>query len=334
MNKLKANSFLIKEVNSNIIREAIKKNPASTKPQIAKITKLTTVTVGTILNELLKRNEVVEISNSESTGGRPAKKYSYNNELIHCLILFPFEKDDKIFINITVSNLGNENLYKESREMEQINITVLKSIVSEFKTKYSKIKIAGFGNRGVNANDKIIFSNHKDLEGLNLSKELELPVIVENDVNAAALGFQKRKQIFQNKNMVYLFFPETSPPGSAIIINNKLYKGNRNYAGEIVNIPGFEWNRDVYNNYEQFTDNLIKIIEIISAIINPEFFILNGYKITDKHFQYVKKSCEDIMTPYILPDIFQSKNFFEDMELGLKEIAVNHILPNLILTKE
>ena len=61
MEKLNGNTVLIKEVNINIVREALKKNSSVTKPQIAKETGLTSATVGTILNDLLEKNEILEL---------------------------------------------------------------------------------------------------------------------------------------------------------------------------------------------------------------------------------------------------------------------------------
>ena len=334
MKNLNGNTLLIKEVNINIIREAVRGKTSVTKPQIAKETGLTTVTVGTILNELLEANEILEVSQAKSTGGRPPKEYRYNFDLFNCLTIFPFEKDSETYISITISNLGKNELYNEIRKVEKIDLETLKSMVSYFLKEYPKIKVVGFGNTGINAGDEIIFSDYKDLTGLNLAKELEIPVVIENDVNSAAIGFHKRKELSSEENLVYLFFPETYPPGSAILINNELYRGNRNCAGEIASIKRIKWDNEVYNNFDRFCKNSVEIIEILAAILNPDTCIFSGNFITEEHINEIRKLCNETLDASFVPEIFLTKNFIDDIKSGLKELSINKIFPQTILTRK
>ena len=53
MEKINGNSLLMKEVNINILRNALRKEKYFTKQKLAEITGLSIVTVGTILNQFL-----------------------------------------------------------------------------------------------------------------------------------------------------------------------------------------------------------------------------------------------------------------------------------------
>lgn len=333
MEKLNGSSILIKEVNVNIVREAIKNNNFATKPQIAKETGLTTATVGTILNELLEINEILEINKGKSSGGRPAKEYAYNFDFFHCLIMFPFEKDNLTYMHISILNLGENSLYEEERVINTIELTSIKEIVEEMIIKFPKIKIVGFGNAGTNEGDLITFSDYSSLKGLNLTEELSIPVVIENDVNSAAIGFNKRKGFNKNPSTAYIFFPESYPPGSALLIDNKLYKGYRNCAGEIVNIKYFEWNKEIYNDFEVFCKNVSSLIEVMSAILNPNCFILSGNFLTKEHIIEINKLCSQELPKTLESEIYLTKNYTNDLILGLKELCVNRIFPQTILTR-
>lgn len=333
MEKLNGNTILIKEVNISIVREAIKNNSIVTKPMLAKETGLTSATVGTILNELLEKNEIVEANHGKSTGGRPPKEYSYNFDFFHCLIIFPFEKNNNTYLNICVSNLGETYLYSEERKIEKVNLQSIKNIINEFKEKFPKIEVVGFGNAGTNQGDLITFSDYTELEGLNLSKELSIPIVIENDVNSAAIGFNKRKGGSENPSTVYIFFPESYPPGSALLIDNKLYKGFRNCAGEITNIKHILWNKNIYTNFEEFCKNTTELIQIMSSVLNPNAFILSGNFLTEKHIEKISDLCSNSMPQTLVSEIFLTRNYSKDLILGLKELCINRIFPQIILTR-
>ncbi|MBP9596273.1 MAG: ROK family protein [Fusobacteriaceae bacterium] len=333
MEKLNGNTVLIKEVNINIVREALKKNSSVTKPQIAKETGLTSATVGTILNDLLEKNEILELNHGKSTGGRPPKEYSYNFDYFHCLILFPFEKNNLTYMHICISNLGETNLYEEERVLSNIDLSCIKSIVNEMIVKFPKIKVVGFGNAGTNEEDLITFSDYSLLEGLNLTEELSISVVIENDVNSAAIGFNKRKGFNENPSTVYIFFPESYPPGSALLIDNKLYKGYKNCAGEIANIKYIEWNKDIYNNFEEFCKNSSNLIEIMSAVLNPDCFILSGNFLTKEHINEISKICSKSLPKTLMAEVYLTKNYTNDLILGLKELCINRVFPQTILTR-
>lgn len=333
MKKLSGNTVLIKEVNVNIIREAIKNKSVITKPQIAKETGLTTATVGTILNELLAKNEIIEINDGKSNGGRPAKEYSYNSDLVNFLIIFPFERKNSTFLSISVTNLGKNSLYREDKIVDKIDLDTIKSIVDNMKNKFPKIEVVGFGNTGTNEGDIITFSDYSDIEGLNLAENLSIPVVIENDVNSAAIGFNKRKGLNENSSTVYIFFPESYPPGSAILINGVLYKGSRNSAGEIANIKNFKWSKSVYNDFEEFSKNASSLLSTIASVLNPNCFILSGNFLTEKHISYISELHSNSLPKPLISNIYLTKNFSDDLVGGLKALCTDKIFPQTIITK-
>lgn len=333
MESLNGNTLLIKEVNINIVREALKKCSSTTKPQIAKETGLTSATVGTILNELLEKFEILELNHGKSTGGRPPKEYAYNFDFVHFLILFPFEKNNLTYINICVSNLGEVNIYEEEREVNIIDLNIIKSIANEMIERFPKIKVIGFGNTGTNEGDLITFSDYNSLCGLNLTEELSIPVVIENDVNSAAIGFNRRKGFNENPSTVYIFFPESYPPGSALLIDNKLYKGYKNCAGEISHIKYIKWDKNIYNNFEEFCKNSSDLLQVMSTILNPNCFILSGNFLTKEHIVKINELFSSSFPRTLVANVFLTKNFINDLIWGLRELCIDQVFPQTILTR-
>lgn len=64
-----------------------------------------------------------------------------------------------------------------------------------------------------------------------VSKHFDVPVLVENDVNLAALGIKRFEFDDKVKNMFVVFVG--TGIGGALVLDGKLYRGSSNYAGEI-----------------------------------------------------------------------------------------------------
>lgn len=91
---------------------------------------------------------------------------------------------------------------------------------------------------GIVASDGLIkTSDFPGLAGLNLKERLEklisarVPVLVENDVNLAAVGYGKRHE--DCENLAVLYQPDQDPAGVGILIRGRLYSGTQGFAGEI-----------------------------------------------------------------------------------------------------
>lgn len=64
----KANANLIKEINLNNVRQAMKRVETATKPQLAALTKLSVVTVNSLVKELHDLGEIFEDETVPSNG--------------------------------------------------------------------------------------------------------------------------------------------------------------------------------------------------------------------------------------------------------------------------
>lgn len=64
-----------------------------------------------------------------------------------------------------------------------------------------------------------------------LSQKLGVPVLAENDANAAALGEARRGAAQGSKDIIYLTV--STGIGAGLVLNGKIYRGTRGFAGEV-----------------------------------------------------------------------------------------------------
>lgn len=142
-------------------------------------------------------------------------------------------------------------------------IDVIKENLDEDITKIA-ISTAGVVD---NKKGEIIFAGPTipNYTGTKIKETIEsyfsLPCIVENDVNAAAFGEYKYNKI---KGDIFCMTIGTGV-GGALIINDDIYIGNTNTAGEIGYMP---FNMDYYQNFASTTYLLDSVEKKLKTRLN------------------------------------------------------------------
>jgi predicted NBD/HSP70 family sugar kinase len=321
-----SNSIAVKEHNTRLIRRILKNLQLATKQQIAEATGLSTVTVGTILQELCDNNEVFEAEAAASNGGRPARTFRFNQEHAHVLVLFAQEHDKKDMIYMRVTNLYGEIIDAEDIPLpKQFQLDFFVPYITRMLKIWPTIEAIGFGLPGVVQNGRLAIADYASLTGISFTEFFEeqfgLPILLENDINAAVAGYCQRNSWGSEGTTVYIFFPQTHAPGAGIYINGNLHRGSSNSAGEIAYLPlGIDWNdHSIYNDFSLSCNAVSKVVISISGILNPDTIILHGEFLSKSHLEEILKQCKKIIPQQFLPEIVSSPDFFHDYQCGIIE---------------
>lgn len=126
---------------------------------------------------------------------------------------------------------------------------------SELLDQYPQIQDICFGIPGAEADRQLVIIDYKNMKGQSLSDHIrtkfKLPVRVENDINAAVMGFCHRHQLPNDQCVVGLNFPDKYPTGAGIFLNGHIHRGSKGLAGEIRYLPfGIDWDNFQYNSAE------------------------------------------------------------------------------------
>lgn len=319
------NVNLMKQINLNTVRRIMKENKKATKPQLAKLTGLSVVTINSLVEVLLRNGEIFINEEEISSGGRPATIYSFNEEYSLGLILYTSEYELKDLIHIAVVNLYGEVIESSKTILDEVLEESFDLEINKMIEKYPNIKSIGIGMPGQEIQGKMEISDYKYLEGKafveHLRNEFQIPVLFENDVNAAVLGYCISNQC-EDKNVVGIYIPEKYPLGTGIFINGDIYRGKDGFAGEAKFLPGeIEWSnpKDVSENILLALKNLIITF---TCILNPDILVIYRENLTKEEMNLVILECKKTINEEILPEIIVSNNFSEDFKEGIKEIAL------------
>lgn len=219
----------------SVIRHVINYGPIS-RSKISRDLSINKVTISSILEDLLSQQYVVEIGEGESTknGGRKPKLIEFNKSFGYFINI----EIGKNYINI-MSTWANgqiarfEEISTIDKSDEQIYQIINKKI-NNFalnNTVHSLLGISLAVHHRVfnNISQKPILKDI-DLPKV-LEKNFEVPVILLNSANAAAIFQRDFSSNNEIKNLISLTINETIDAG--IIIDENLYLGNQAAAGNI-----------------------------------------------------------------------------------------------------
>ncbi|WHH56871.1 ROK family transcriptional regulator [Petroclostridium sp. X23] len=231
---------LMKKMNTSLILNTVREKGPVSRAEIAKMTGLTPATVTNITAELISYNLILEAERGESSGGRKPVMLRINSNGYCVVGVYIGSKGVKII----VANLNSEPIYQESLIIDGIveSDIVLKNIteiVSNWMSRNKDKKILGMGvgvHGLVKSREGIsIYAPNLGWENVPVKQILEdaldIPVFVDNDVRTMTLGeswFGRAKNI---SNFVFIYVGYGI--GGSIVIDNQLYRGASEGAGEV-----------------------------------------------------------------------------------------------------
>lgn len=331
-----ANVYLMKEMNRNLVRQKLLEQKTATKQELTQMTDLSAMTVGSIIEEMSGNGEVYEGEMIPSNGGRPAVEYCYNGSFSHAAIIYGYQKMNKNYISLRVVNMLGECIYSEEEYLDIVTISHFDKLLKRAFGAINSIGIIGFGLPGEEEEGTVTINDYPDLVGRkfieHFQEQYKIPVIFENDANAAVFGYYRRisKRQDVNGTIAGLYFPRLYVPGMGLIINGKVYKGKQNFAGEFTQLPiGIECESLNYENKDHLYSVLSRLLSIICCVLAPENIVLYGDFFRRQDRDNIKKETERLLEGNFIVNLEISTTFEDDYEYGLKSIMLDRLYKSL-----
>ncbi|RAV14881.1 ROK family protein [Paenibacillus contaminans] len=332
----KANANLMKEINLYNLRQVMKRVETATKPQLAALTELSVVTVNSLVKELQSLGEIFEDETVPSNGGRPALVYRYNYNFSLAIVVYIKEKQGQVFVSATVVNLENHILLQEEYLWPVFDRHHFFEIISRFLTLYPSIKVIGIGIPGQAVNGEIKVSSHKELMGVRMIEEMEsrfgLPVMVENDINAAISGYCAMQDLNDELCVLGIYFPTKYPPGMGIVLDGKIVKGKNGMAGEIKFLPmDLDWYDEM--GEETFVESVCLILQSVIAVLAPDKIVIYQNLLEADTWNPAWESYQLRHPQPSYPEVILQDTFQQDFEAGMRWLTLKELEPSLIQLK-
>lgn len=304
------------------ILRLIRQRGTVSRAELARLSRLTRPTVSAIVRELESEKLVCETGKGESKGGKRPTLFELTHEQYYVIGV---DLADEYLLRAVLCSLNGRILhrewveYEDSRKFESIYSSLVLLIEKLLKVqdagKIHGIGIAVSGTVDSN-NNEIVCSSNFNIAGQRLAQKLkehfDIPVLLENRPNAAALAEKQLGCGRRIRNLIYL--SSGRGVGAGIIDEGAIFRGSFGTAGELGRIlaPGSSsesveqstrfkaltqklsvilgrdltideiiklYHKNEVNAcaaLEEHAKNLAYTAQIIANILNPQLLILGG----------------------------------------------------------
>lgn len=228
--------------NRRVVIEAIRTGGPLSRAAIARLTALTAQTVSNIVDEL-EGSQLLKADRPQKLArGQPVTPYSINPDGAYSIGL-ELERDHAAGV---LTDLSGAVRARVSRAIDpptpERAIPILAAIGEELQQsfRFDRSRLLGIGiampgryaSEGITSLTPIALPGWQDYQvGPELQRLAGVPVLVENDATAAAIGERLYGVARGLSSFVYLFLG--GGIGAGMFLDGHLYRGSRNNAGEI-----------------------------------------------------------------------------------------------------
>lgn len=320
------------------IRKQIALHNVSTISELSKATHVSFPTVKKMIDDMIEHGEVIEHGQLAPKGGRPAKSYKYNPRFRCCLTLY-IEASE---IYYRLIDCQTQNVEEGVILVSGTHLETLGKLVDTFDEHTIKIGAISVGVAAAVDTGRIVFAPeypslaHLDLKNW-LMERTGLPVVIENDMNAAVYGFSIRDDTTTHQSIVYLGLGKNGP-GAGILIDGHVARGQSGFSGEVSFLPLYDdatfFDRIKNKPYgphvlkKEEIDALGRLVATFAATLNPHTFIFSDVDLITDDLSHIDRACERYLPSRHLPRL-RIGEWEEDYFSGLARLGIELMLETI-----
>lgn len=307
---------------------------SATKAELSQRLGVSFPTISKFIAQMEKDGEISYTGDDDSSGGRRAKRYTYDPEYMLGLAIFMEKNETSYSIFNCIGEIKEQGTRPSVIHQEQ---QLLSDLVESLIEKYPRLRSIAIGVPGAVNNGKIIFiPPYQQLLDYDFKEEFEsrfqIPVVVENDMNASVLGYASNFEI-ENESLVYLYFGQNGP-GSGIMIHGDVVRGSTFFSGEVSFVPQYDHQSFVQALHEDGRDRRItlagdkqidavaRLIATFAAILNPRAVVFCDEEVDEALLAQIAARSSAYIPQEHLPMLVMS-NWRQDYLTGLQHLALH-----------
>lgn len=320
------------------IRAALLAQGNATKLELSTKLHISFPTISKFLLQMENNGEVVSIGLDESSGGRRAERYIYNPNYMLGLAMI-LERSETSY---TVFNCAGEIIEQgNAKNFLKQDVSHLILFIKSKKEQYATLHTVSIGVPGaVNKGQIFLIPDHEHYRNVDLKRvveeQLSIPTVVENDMNAAVIGYMAQRKMSKNISLIYLYLGQNGS-GAGIVVNGEIVRGKTFFSGEVQFIPQYnDLNfSEALTNEEDGAlssiqldgkiDAISRLVSSVTAILNPHYFIFCEEELDRLTLQKIMERSAEYVPKEHLPELTRS-NLKDDYLGGLQSLGLDVLL--------
>jgi len=307
------------------IRKELMFRGVRTIPELSRALGVTFPTIRKNLEQLIDRGVVIELDTEESSGGRPAKRYVQAADFGHGLSLY-VERD---VTRYRVFDLACRTLEEGAVPVTTTShLTELTDLIGSLTERDQSISAIAVGVAGSVDQGRIFFTpDFPSLQNVQLKQQLEkrfaVPAVIENDMNAAVIGYARSDMRRLNQSLAYLYLGKNGP-GAGLLLGGRLIRGSTSFSGEVSFVPLYDDQnfRDALRDNPDELDAIARLTAMFAATLNPHALIFSDAEISAGQLRKIEEASARYIPKEHLPQLILS-SWEQDYLNGLDYLCLN-----------
>lgn len=312
----------MREKNQELILCALRRLKKSSKPNLAKETGLSVVTVNAHLDALIAKGEVELVEETLSIGGRPARQYRLNSERHLALGAYITPEGAGFKLTTFVVNLFGDVISGSEDLIDTVNLEFLQNSIMPVLTNFPNISYIILGLDGEELKGIFYTPAYASLNGIalkeTLSAKMERTVVLTRDIEAAIIGAAKLEGIAVNENVTVGVSWKNDSSHIGIFFNGKPYLGRDGFAGNI--------GKEINTNNP--IENAARALSLTTRVLNPNYVILYNEKLRVNDYDRIKEIVLKDIDEKFFPKVLIRPDIREDYGEGIYTLAASYLQIN------
>jgi predicted NBD/HSP70 family sugar kinase len=341
----------IKLNNEALVRRVLLERGEATTSELVEETGLSQTTVGQILEAMSRARIVGRTGKRASDIGRPAIAWEVAPEAWTSIAIAAETEELSWALADARGAIGESGSLPSGGDPVRGAL----SLARELAAKAAGAKAAGDG-RGRSAlalglpgavkdgrlitGDLAVAWAEVDLREL-FERELGIPVVVENDLNAVALGYaaSARAEAEAPESLAYVHFNGGACIGSGLVIGGRILRGASSYSGELGFLPMGEGRIlddlivAVEGDDERYAEAIVRAVATVNCVVNPALVVLGGRGFRFELEGEIRRRLEAEVDERVRPRLAFAPRSLPYYLAGLAGLASERVFPDVRLTE-
>ena len=346
MDNLTARPGILKQANQSYIRRVLRTKGTATRAELVRETGISPTTVRALLSGMLENGEIESMGSDPSSGGRKAERYRFRPERYHgAAICMSVDRVDGLVINQCGEIVEYERLPCPDGDLERSALAYL-----DAQAERRELRAVGVGGLGVVdgrcfwRKDRAADALYKVEIGETIARRYGLPVVLENDLNATAIGLARcygrefPGERPEDTNLAYLHF-DKGCISAGFIAGGRVLRGWNNFAGELGLIPveeGRPLDECMIGAADDgaYTQRLLGILCWICGVLNPQYVALGGPDLRKDCLGPVGDGLFALLPKQMQAEILYVPDVWHDYRDGMAWLTAGRMFDEVQLVRE
>lgn len=343
MEPLRAIPGLLKQANLTRLRRELKNRGTATRAQLAEATGISATTVRALLEELLADGEIERAGCGASSGGRRAGRYRLApGRYYGAAVCITGGEAHALVVDMCGAIVETVPLAVTDGDFVKLLTPFLDEVTARRQIRVIGVGVPGAADGGGFWRGEANGALRRVPLGEELARRYGVPVVLENDINATAIGFGRCYEAEfpaedpEDTNMAYVYFQQTCV-SAGLLAGGRVIRGRNCFAGELGLVPHGAGTVDEWlaaaADAHTYTARVVEMLSWLCGLLNPQYIALGGPAFRRECLGPIGDGLTALLPGPLAPELLDAGDLWHDYHSGMAFLTAERMFSEVRLVR-